>query len=75
MCSLGGLLTPRVISMWPGQDPASSFNCPAILIEEFQSTGDERPIIFPWKRGPSTSCLRVVVLPAANSSLKGQGSS
>ena len=37
--------------MWSGQGPASSLNCPAILLLEFQSIGNESPITLPWKGG------------------------
>ena len=61
MCSQGGLLTARMKNMWSGWGPASSFNCPAILDLEFQSTGSESQIALPWgeERGSSTSCLKM----------------
>ena len=37
--------------MWPGQGPASSLICPAILVLEFQSIGNEFPIALPWGTG------------------------
>ena len=43
MCSRGDLLTLRMRNMWshvlPGQGPASSLNCPVILVSGYQSTG------------------------------------
>ena len=61
MCSQGGLLTSRMKNMWSGWGPASSFNCPAILDLEFQSTGTEPQIALPWGegRGSSTSYLKM----------------
>ena len=35
-------------NMWSGQGPPSSLNCPAILILEFRSTGNESQIVLPW---------------------------
>ena len=46
-CGQGGLLTSRIRNMWSEQGPAFSLNCPAILILEFQSTGNESPIALP----------------------------
>ena len=49
--------------MWSGQGPASCLNCPANLILEFQSVGNESPIALPcqglgWGTGwASASCL------------------
>ena len=42
--------------MRSGQDSASSLNCPASLILEFQSIGNESPITLPWWES-STSYL------------------
>ena len=55
-------------NMWSGQGPPSSLNCPAILILEFRSTGNESRIVLPWAEmgwargrvggwGRSASCL------------------
>ena len=41
--------------MWSEQGPASSLNCPAILVE-FQSIENESPIALP-QGGPSSSGL------------------
>ena len=57
MCGWGGLLTSRMRNMWSEQGPASSLNCPASLVLELQSPGNESPIAFPWGLGESTSCL------------------
>ena len=48
MCSQGGLLILRMRNMWSAQGPGSSLNCPAILILEFQSIGNESPIALLW---------------------------
>ena len=48
MCCQGGFLTLRLRNMWTEQGPASSLNCPVILILEFLSTGNESPIALPW---------------------------
>ena len=45
MCSWGGLLTSSEKRFWNGL--ASSLNCPAILILEFWSMGDESHISVP----------------------------
>ena len=37
--------------MWSGQGPASSFNCPAVSVLEFQSTGNESLIPLLWEEG------------------------
>ena len=57
ICGQGDLLTSRMRNMWSGQGPVSSLNCSAILVLEFQSTGNESPIALPWAGAPSTSCL------------------
>ena len=44
MCGQGGLLTSRMRNMWSGRGPASSLKCSAILLLEFQSTGNESPV-------------------------------
>ena len=54
MCSRGGVLTWRMRNTWSllsGQGPASSLNCPAIDILEFQLAGDDSPIALHWGRG------------------------
>ena len=51
MCCQGGLLTLGMRGMWSGQGPASCLNCPANLILEFQSVGNESPIALPWQVG------------------------
>ena len=57
MCGLGGLLTSRVRNMSSGRGPVSSLICPAFLILEFQSTGNQSPVALPcvgqwgWRRG------------------------
>ena len=56
ICGQGDLLTSRMRNMWSGQGPVSSLNCSAILVLEFQSTGNESLITLPWG-GPSPSCL------------------
>ena len=43
MCGWGGLLIWGTRDMWSGQGPTSSLNCPAILVSEFQSIGNEPP--------------------------------
>ena len=50
--------------MWSVQGPASSLNCPAILVLEFLSIENESPIALPWGSGEqwgggvaSASCL------------------
>ena len=48
MCVWGGLLTLGMRNMWSVQGPASSLNCPAILVLEFWSMDNESPIAFPW---------------------------
>ena len=42
------LLTLRMRNMWSRQGLTSSLNCPAILLLEFQPTGNESPIALPW---------------------------
>ena len=50
LCCQGGLLTSGMIDVvWAG--PASCLNCPANLILEFQSIGNESPIAIPWLVG------------------------
>ena len=41
--------------------PVSSFNCPANLILEFQSIGNESPIALPWEVGEEAinSCFNL----------------
>ena len=51
VCCQGGFLTARLRNMWPGQGPASSLNCLAILILKFWSLGNKSSITLPW-RGP-----------------------
>ena len=53
MCGRGGLLTSRMRNMWSGQGPASSLNCPASLVLELRSPGNESRGV----GGGSTSCL------------------
>ena len=48
MCGQGGLLTSKMRNTCSGQGPPSSLNCPAILVLEFQSTGDDSPIDLCW---------------------------
>ena len=43
--------------MCSAQGPAFSLNCPASLVLEFQSTGNESPITL-LRRNPFTSCLK-----------------
>ena len=60
MCGRRGLLTLRMRNTWSGQGPASSLNCSAIAVLEFQSTGNESPVALPWvggDGGASTSGL------------------
>ena len=40
-----------------GQGPASSLNCPAILILEYQSTGNESPIAYAGRWGAGAMYL------------------
>ena len=47
MCGQGGLLTSGMKSMWSGQGPTSSVNCPASLLLEFQSIGNKSPVALP----------------------------
>ena len=62
MCVQGDLLTLGTRNMWFGQGPASSLNCPVILVLEFQSIGNASPIVLPWaERGASTSNLTCMV--------------
>ena len=51
MCGQGGLLTSGMKSMWSGQGPAASLNCPASLVLEFQSIGNKSPVALP-SEGP-----------------------
>ena len=48
MCSPGGLLTLRMRNTWSWQGPAFSLNCPAILVLEFCSIGNEFPVALSW---------------------------
>ena len=48
MCGQGGRLTWRMRNMWYDQGPDSSLNYPALLVLEFQSTGNEPPIALLW---------------------------
>ena len=61
MCGRGGLLTLRTRDMWSEQGPASSLNCPAILVLEFWSIGNE--LLYPGRVG--SICL----LPQAESEM------
>ena len=54
MCGWRGFLTSRTRNMWSVQGPPSSFNCPAILVLEFQSIENESPTAVPWRGG---ACL------------------
>ena len=47
VCGQGGLLTSGMKSVWSGQGPASSLNCPASLLLEFQSIGNKSPVALP----------------------------
>ena len=51
-------MTLGMRNMWSVQGPASSLNCPAILVLEFWSMDNESPIAFPWGGRPSASSLR-----------------
>ena len=44
MCGQGGLLTSKMRNMCSGKGLPSSLSCLAILVLEFQSTGDESPV-------------------------------
>ena len=55
----GGLQTSGMRNMWSEEGPASSLNCPAILVLEFWPSGNEFPMALPWG-DPSTSCLSPV---------------
>ena len=48
MCGSQALLTSGMRNMWSGKDPAFTLNCPAFLILEFLSTGNESPIALSW---------------------------
>ena len=48
MCSQGGLLTSRRRNTWSGKGPASSLNCPAIVILDFWSIENESPTTLSW---------------------------
>ena len=60
MCGKGGPLSLGLRNMWSVQGPASSLNCPAILVLEFQSLENESPVALPWG-GPSASCLMFTI--------------
>ena len=51
ICGQEDLLTLRMRNIWSKQGPASSFNCLAILILEFQSMRNKAPIALPCARG------------------------
>ena len=57
VCGHRGLLSSRMRNMCSAQGPAFSLNCPASLVLEFQSTGNESPITL-LRRDPSSSCLK-----------------
>ena len=51
MWGQGGLPTLRMRNMWSGKGPASSLNCPAILVLELWFKGNKSPVTLPWGRG------------------------
>ena len=48
MCDQEGLRTLGMRDMWSGQGPAFSLNCPARLVLEFWSIGNEFPVALSW---------------------------
>ena len=46
----------KMRTMWSVQGPASSLNCPAILVLEFQAIGNESPIALLWGRRVGWGC-------------------
>ena len=72
----GVLLPSRTRNKGSGQGPASSLNCSAILVLEFQSAEKESPVALPWWRGGicllpqsevgSTSWVERILHPATN---------
>ena len=48
------LLALGMRGTWPGEGPAFSLSCPAVLVLEFGSIENESPIALPWG-GPSAS--------------------
>ena len=48
VCNLGRLLTLTTRNLWSRQGPAFSLNCPASLVMEFWSAGNESPIALLW---------------------------
>jgi len=63
MCGWGGLLASRTRNVWSSQGPAFSLTCPAILVLEFQSTGNESPTPLPWVGGAPISLLPHLDMP------------
>ena len=53
---LGRLLTLEKTDTRSEQGPASSLNCPAILVLEFQAIGNESPIALLWGRRRGWGC-------------------
>ena len=49
VCCLGRLLTLTTRNLWSRQGPAFSLNCPASLVMEFRSAGNESPIALLWR--------------------------
>ena len=49
VCSQEGLLISRRRNMWSGQGPASSLNCPAVVILDFWSIENESPTTLAWR--------------------------
>lgn len=43
-CHREGLLIARMRNMWFGQGPSSTLNCPAVLVLELLSMGNDSPI-------------------------------
>ena len=51
MWGQGGLPTLRMRNMWSAKGPASSLNCPAILVLELWFKGNKSPVTLPWGWG------------------------
>ena len=51
ICGQGGFGTSGIRDTWSGQGPASSLNCPVILVLESRSIENESPIAVWWEVG------------------------
>ena len=49
ICGQGGFRTSGIRDMWSGQGPASSLNCPVILVLESGSIENESPVALWWE--------------------------